>query len=232
VRSKFVSSFAVLGAVAVLVLAANTVALATTGKALLAGKINTSSKVTTLVRTTPGTGLQVKTKSSTNPPFAVNGRGKVVNLNVDKVDGLDGGTRAFTWSYTGTVPATRTFTLGGLPSGNYLISWDLYIRANQVPAGTLADCYLSAGGPTGDRRYSGEAAGTHTTSFGIPLSSTGLVVNNPNGDVVLECRTTGAASWTAFTDQPVRITAVPLAGVTNKGTPLDIANRSAARSAK
>lgn len=104
-RSRLISTFAVIGAAAVLVLAANTIALATTGKALLAGKVNTSSKLTSIVRTTPGTGVQVTTKSSVNAPFAVNGKGKVVNLNADQVDGLDSsvlGARTVTYTDNGT----------------------------------------------------------------------------------------------------------------------------------
>ncbi|MFL6107223.1 MAG: hypothetical protein ACJ72L_09685 [Marmoricola sp.] len=88
-RSKLLSVLTVIGALTVLVLAGNTVALATTGKAILAGKINTASKMTSLTRTTSGTGLQVKTKSTANAPLAVNGTGKVVNFNADKLDGLD-----------------------------------------------------------------------------------------------------------------------------------------------
>src|SRR5881409_1949916 len=100
-RSKFLTLLTVVGALTVLVLAGNTVALATTGKAILAGKINTSTKMTSITRTTPGTGLQVKTKSSANSPFAVNGKGKVTNLNADRLDGLDSsvlGTRAYVFT--------------------------------------------------------------------------------------------------------------------------------------
>src|SRR4051794_40614179 len=102
-RSKLLSLLTVIGAATVLVLAANTVALATTGKALIAGGTNSASKVTTISRTTSGSALQLKTSSSTAAPLTVNGKGKVANLNADTVDGLEGGTRALSWKYTGAV---------------------------------------------------------------------------------------------------------------------------------
>src|SRR5690349_15216722 len=73
----------VLGAVTILVLAGNTVALATTGHAFILGKANSANKQTQLTRTTSGPALKVTTKSTANPPFAVNGHGKVAHLNAD-----------------------------------------------------------------------------------------------------------------------------------------------------
>lgn len=87
-RSRLTTVLTVIGAVTVLVLAANTVALATTGKALIVGKTNTSSKITTIKRTTAGSGLQIIT-SSTSAPLVVSGKGKVKNLDADKVDGKE-----------------------------------------------------------------------------------------------------------------------------------------------
>src|SRR6478609_841466 len=81
---------AVIGATAVLVVGVNAVAYAATGKSLLLGKTNKASKTTTIQNTKSGAALQLKTKSSATAPLKVNGKGKVVNLNADKVDGLDG----------------------------------------------------------------------------------------------------------------------------------------------
>lgn len=81
------TTLTVIGAVTVLVLAGNTVALATTGHALLLGKSNTANTITSISRTTAGTALAVKTKTSLSPPLKVNGVGKVTNLNADRVDG-------------------------------------------------------------------------------------------------------------------------------------------------
>ena len=77
----------VIGAVTVLVLASNTLALAATGHALILGKKNTANKITKLNRTTAGPALKIKTTSSSAAPLKVNGAGKVTNLNADSVDG-------------------------------------------------------------------------------------------------------------------------------------------------
>ncbi len=126
-RSKLMTLLTVIGAITVLVLAANTVALATTGRAILAGKVNYTGNMTSLVRTTPGVALQVKTKSAANSPFAVNGKGKVANLNADLVDGLDSSTMLNkTYLFQKFIEPTGvrteiTFTTSVLPAGNYLV---------------------------------------------------------------------------------------------------------------
>jgi len=79
----------VIGAVTVLVLASNTLALAATGHALILGKKNTANKITKLKRTTEGPALKLKTTSPSASPLVVNGKGKVANLNADKIDGKD-----------------------------------------------------------------------------------------------------------------------------------------------
>ncbi|MET3962221.1 hypothetical protein ABIE44_002155 [Marmoricola sp. OAE513] len=120
-RSKLISALTVIGAVTVLVLAANTVALAATGSSLLAGKKTTAGKVTTLKRTTSGTTFKVLTKSTANAPFAVNGKGRVTNLNADKVDGLDAAAlqnRAVSYTLPAFPAGTQLqISLPGLPSG-------------------------------------------------------------------------------------------------------------------
>jgi hypothetical protein len=85
VRTRLAQALALIGAVTVLVLAANTVALAANGKGFLLGKTNKASKVTTLKRTNPGPALSLKTKSG--PPLAVSSSTKVTKLNADQVDG-------------------------------------------------------------------------------------------------------------------------------------------------
>lgn len=83
------TTLAVLGAVTILVLASNTVAIAATGKGFILGKINSANKQTTLTRTTNGPVLKLNAKSATGTPLAVRGSGKVANLNADKIDGKD-----------------------------------------------------------------------------------------------------------------------------------------------
>ncbi|MCX6396764.1 MAG: hypothetical protein NTV23_09790 [Propionibacteriales bacterium] len=218
-RSKFVTVLTVIGAVTVLVLAANTVALATTGKAILAGKINTSSTLTSIVRTTPGTGLQVKTKSTANAPFAVNGTGKVVSLNADKVDGLDGGTRALKWIFTGTRGDTTDFALAGLPNGTYLVSYSVYFGSLSTADGLTSACYLRQTVNGGATVFTGETNMTETATSYPGLSATALVTKGTGGSVVLNCSAPSGGTWTATSSEPVQITAVPIAGVTNKGAP-------------
>lgn len=83
------TTLAVLGAVTVLVLAGNTISMAATGKAFILGKGNTASTATALKRTTNGPAMKIVTRRAADVPFAVNGKGKVPNLNVDRLDGKD-----------------------------------------------------------------------------------------------------------------------------------------------
>ncbi|HET6154257.1 MAG TPA: hypothetical protein VFE15_15040 [Marmoricola sp.] len=129
-RSKLLSLLTVIGAVTVLVLASNTVALAATGHSFLLGKTNKANKTTTLSRTTAGAALTVKTKSSTNPPFVVNGTGKVTHLNADSLDGKD----STAFASVGALPVAYGYIEGGAgginPSiasgskGVSAVSWD------------------------------------------------------------------------------------------------------------
>ncbi|MEO6471092.1 MAG: hypothetical protein ABIR57_04515 [Aeromicrobium sp.] len=144
-RSKLMNLLTVIGAATVLVLAANTVALATTGKALLAGEINYSTKLTSIVRTTTGTGLQIKTKSTINAPLAVNGTGKVTNLNADKVDGLDSSAlvnRTYSWTKNVDYGAASTnFTLP-LPPGDYVVGYSAFLIQGGVD-NEIGSCEIS-----------------------------------------------------------------------------------------
>ena len=79
----------VIGAVTILVLAANSVAYAATGGKFVLGKVNKARTVSTLKRTTNGPALNLVTKPTGTAPFSVNSNGKVTNLNADSLDGLD-----------------------------------------------------------------------------------------------------------------------------------------------
>jgi hypothetical protein len=73
-------------------------ASAATGGKFILGHLNKAGKQTVLQRTKSGPALGLTTKSSANAPLTTNGRGKVVNLNADQLDGLDSsdlGTRAY-----------------------------------------------------------------------------------------------------------------------------------------
>jgi hypothetical protein len=101
----------VIGAVTILVLAANTVAYAATGGKFILGKTNKANKVTTLKRTTSGAALNLVTKPSTTAPFTVNSNGTVANLNADMVDGHDTSYFASRSQVLG-LPASREVAFG------------------------------------------------------------------------------------------------------------------------
>ena len=216
------TSLAVIGTVTVLVLAGNTISLAATGQALLLGKGNSANNITAVTRTTSGSALKLQTASSTNPPLTVNGKGKVVNLNADTLDGIDSskfGTRALNWTYLGSIGITKTFTLTGIPLGKYMITYEAFAFPGEIANGQTVDCYVQANPSVGDNRYAAETLVT-ATNYGSPLSGTGLVTVNTGDLIQLVCRTTDAAStWTSASGQPVRITAVPLLSLTSKGAP-------------
>lgn len=206
----------VIGAVSVIVLAGNSVTAAATGHGFLLGKSNRSTAMTTLSRSTPGAALLLKTKSLHSPPLATNGRGKVVNLNADKVDGYDGGTRVLSWTSTDDIGESRTMILKDLPAGNYLISWSAF--AGKSDEGSQGDCYLftntAVSGPT---RYTAESTNA-TGPYGLALNGNGLVHQGPGDTTGLKCAI-NVGQWILQDNEPTKITAIPLAAVTYEATP-------------
>jgi hypothetical protein len=135
----------VIGAVTILVLAANSAVYAATGGKFILGKTNKANKVSTLTRTTSGSALNLVTKSSGNAPMTVNGRGTVGNLNADMVDGLDS-TELTTVPYVFTrliTTPTSAFTIDApVPAGTYLVSYSASLTSpTTVDLGHL-DCYV------------------------------------------------------------------------------------------
>lgn len=215
----------VLGAVTVLVLAANTVALAATGQALILGKSNSANTYTALTRTTSGTALKLQTASSSNAPLTVNGKGKVTNLNADRLDGLDSTTLrnrslVFTAAQFSGKPVAR-YTLP-LPSGSYVISYTTYFL--EAPAGGV-ECYLIQDNTTGEDLYTGWSALVHTLASGFDpsLTGSGLVTKSATSQVRLQCNAAGAWS-TGGTDTPIRIVATPTELVSNAAITPDTLN--------
>lgn len=86
---RITTSLTVLLATFGLVVGVDYVSFAATGSHLILGKTNSAGAVTTIKRTTAGPPLRITSTSSSAPPLVVNGKGKVGNLNADKVDGLD-----------------------------------------------------------------------------------------------------------------------------------------------
>ena len=110
--AKLRTLLTVIGAVTVLVLAGNTVALATTGHAFVLGQANKAGKATTLKRTSSGPALNLVTRPLGSAPFAVNGTGKVANLNADALDGQDSSAFAPS-SVLASTPIARGFVFTG-----------------------------------------------------------------------------------------------------------------------
>ena len=81
-------ALAVFGAATLLVVGFDAVTYAATGSSLILGHANKTSTVTTVQNTGKGAALSLLTKSPASPPFTTNAKGRVVNLNADKVDGL------------------------------------------------------------------------------------------------------------------------------------------------
>jgi len=224
-RSKLMSFLTVIGAVTVLVLAANTVAFATTGKSLIAGKTNSTSKVTTIKRTKAGSALKVTTKSNANPPFAVNGKGKVANLSADTVDGYDSSTmltRAYVFNHTVTDPPSGALTIPlPVPTGKYLASYSAFLIGT---ANAFVDCYLQSGSPTKNVGESRLTAGPHDAA----LSGSGYleVKTATNARAALVC---DGGGFITDPGQPIQIvlTRVNVATSTSTSTSTRVATPSA-----
>ncbi|HWJ11131.1 MAG TPA: hypothetical protein VNS46_17260 [Nocardioides sp.] len=219
-RSKITTFLTVLGAVTVLVLAANTAAIAATGKGFLLGKSNSADRLTSLTRTTPGPVLAVKSKNSTAAPLVVNGKGRVTNLNADKVDGKDAsvlGTRALVWTYVGNSPqqSGHTYTLANVPAGTYFFNYEVWLGPGSYSGAGDLDCYLTRG-----TVYGGEAGAPGNGTFGTGLTGSATMTLPATSNVSLVCRvSSGTSSWTFTQTQPLRVTAIPITTLTNKGLP-------------
>jgi len=210
------SALTVIGAVTVLVLAANTVALATTGHAILAGKINSATKLTTLTRTTSGPGLQVRTKRTANPPFVVNGQGRVANLNADKVDGLDSTQLATNTTVYGSSDSTtvHTNTTGKwkfpVSAGDYTFTYSVGLTPSSLPA--TVSCSMGSTGAN----YGFESTyvnGPTGTAGGLSASAT---VHFAASDVVTFFCNSTSATFTLTEELPLQITVTRITHATLK----------------
>jgi hypothetical protein len=192
----------VIGAVTVLVLAANSAVYAATGGKFILGHKNTASKVSTLKRTTNGAALKLVTKSSANAPMTVTGRGKVGNLNADEIDGLDS-TALTTVPYVFTrliTTPTTDFTLdAAVPAGTYLVSYTASLSSpTTVDLGHL-DCYVEQRNGTAVTVV-GETYVRSGGSFYLAGSGSGLAKKLPGAGNYLHlvCSTgTPFVSWVA-----------------------------------
>jgi len=180
------TTLAVLGAVTILVLAGNTIAMAATGKSFILGKINSANKQTTLTRTTNGPVLKLNAKQATGVPLAVRGSGKVANLNADKVDGLDSSaliTKPYVFTRRQTTPSSGFSIVANVPPGSYLVSYSAYMSSSPSADLDFVQCYVTQING-GDTRFVGENyfdTGGRTSSavsgagFAVKTSATGVL---------------------------------------------------------
>jgi len=139
---SFKTMLTVIGAVTVLVLAASTVADAATGGRFILGKMNKASQASVLKRTTSGPALQLSTTPSGGAPMAVNGKGKVANLNADRVDGFDSSalkTTAYVFTQSIGIAKFSFRTSIPVPAGKYLMTYSAYLDGAD---GGTEDCFL------------------------------------------------------------------------------------------
>jgi hypothetical protein len=195
----------VIGAVTILVLAANSAVYAATGGKFILGHTNKASKVSTLKRTHSGVALNLVTKSSSNPPLATNGKGKVTNLNADMVDGLDSSalkTTAYVFTRNVSVATTAVVITVPLPAGKYVVSYSAYMSGAESAA---VDCYLEQNPVVGASTYTGESR--FTAGLATPgATGTGFIDQSVAGTTtLLHCSSPNA--WATFPTEPVQIVA-------------------------
>ena len=197
--SRLTRVLAVLGAASILVVGVNAVSYATTGKPLLLGKYNSANATTTIKDTGSSSPLALLTKSSKTAPFKTNAKGKVVNLNADKLDGLDStqlaNVKAIRFKDSATSRSSNTtYHIGTVPKGTYLTTFDasLILATPGTPASPVTvSCFL-------ELSIFDVAAQSSTVSIGdynaAPSFSTVLTLNGTE-DMNLVCGSSGSGGW-------------------------------------
>lgn len=206
------TALTVLGAVTVLLLAGNSLAYAATGKALILGGANSAGKQTVLARTTLGPVLNLRARSSSSAPLTTNARGKVTNLNADRVDGLDAvalrtQSRVYTSSFDGAGDATVTIPVG---LGSYLVSYAVYAET-EMDAPVAISCWVLEDrvGGVNDVRVASDATEVSKLYVDHALSGSGLVTRTADATIKLRC---DAVDGEFRTDQvPVQVVVTPTA---------------------
>jgi hypothetical protein len=185
----------------VLVMGADYVSYAATGHGFVLGKSNSANRLTSLARTTNGPVLNLHARRATDAPLATNGRGRVANLNADKVDGLHAAslqTKSFVFTDNVSV-AVATVTLNvPVPAGKYLISYSAYM--NGSGSGNV-DCYVGQSNGT-STTYVAESqfvAGADTPG----CTGSGFVTKVSAGTVTLHIA--NANAFTTYGNEPIQI---------------------------
>jgi hypothetical protein len=208
---KLKTFLTVIGAVTILVLAANSAVYAATGGKFILGQTNKANKASVLKRTTNGPALNLTTKTSGSAPLSTNGRGRVANLNADLVDGFDSSalkTTAYVFTRNVSVAVTGVNITVPLPAGRYVVSYSAYMLG---AANDNIDCYLEQDPASGSSIYSGESS--FLASSATPgATGTGYIDQRAAGTVTkLICGAT--TEWTTFSDEPIQIVATKIDNV-------------------
>ncbi len=224
-------TLAVFGAAALLVLGFDTITLAATGQSLLLGRINTAGATTTVSNTGASPVLNLLSGSTSAAPFTTNARGRVFNLNADKIDGLDS-TQVIdrariplvTFNRTNVTQTPINVSLGTIPM----------VRSNAGAVGTFAlsstatfVCGIHAPGALG---YSvtlykvfatgiGFDSATQLAAKSVPLTGCGkavafaaTVAMQSFDRLAISVRSTGCAS-TCVDNVPLRFSAIAVKGL-------------------
>ena len=198
------SVLAVLGAATILVLAGNTIVMAATGNSLLLGKSNSANANTSITRTTSGSVLKLQSKYSSNAPLTVNGRGRVTNLNADKLDGYNSTSlRNRTYVFT-SVFSNKSNVAFKLPvtNGSYIVTVSNFFADI---TGTGVQCFVT------DKNFSvttGWDAQNYVNNdeWKPAASATGYATKSSTSDIWVACGTDGPA-WSTAQSRPLTITA-------------------------
>jgi hypothetical protein len=204
---KFKTLLTVIGAVTILVLAANSAVFAATGGNFILGHKNKASKMSTLKRTTSGSALKLVTKSSSNAPLATNGHGKVANLNADMVDGMDSSalkTTSYIFKKDVTVPTDFVDIAVPLPVGTYILGYSFYNQGGGHDA-NMGGCYFYKTLPGPDFEYYGEERQLTVSGDSNGFSGAGAVTLAAGQTLNLYCYMPD--NFTTYSGEPIQITA-------------------------
>lgn len=198
----------VIGAVTILVLAANTVVLAATGSGLVLGRSNAANQATEIKRTTNGPVLRLTSRAGNAAPLATNGKGRVANLNADRVDGVEAAalrTSSFVYSVTFANQTAVDVNIP-VPNGTYLVSYSTFFDA--ISGAAEIQCYIAQDNPT---PTTDTLTGYSAVEFGNgsndpALSGSGLVVKASGQPISVHCDA-AAATFSSTSTLPMQIVA-------------------------
>lgn len=202
---RYTRALAAVGAAAILVVGVDAIGYAANGQSLLLGKSNKAGKITEVKRTKAGPVLKLTAKKPTAAPFTTNAKGKVVNLNADKVDGINGTTlkadasdiKAIRFKDTAASrPGNTTYALSAIPAGTYLTSFNASMVPNtrgtqDLP--TTVSCYLSTAGIFGN--VLAQSTVVDTGTYYVAPSFSNVLTLTGNEDLQLFCGTTPTDGW-------------------------------------